>query len=115
MGMQLWEDEIDDPDMGLSLAQKTKKAVVFLSKLQYLLGMVASALERVRTLFSWKDQFVTGIALVVASVSAILLSVLLLILQQLPMNGWIQLLPGTVLFGLCTAMVSHQLWLPTAT
>jgi len=113
--MQLWEDEIDDPDVGLSLAQKTKKAVVFLSKLQYLLGMVASALERVRALFSWKDQFVTGIALVVSSMSAILLSVLLLILQQLPVNGWIQLLPGTVLFGLCTALVSHQLWLPGAT
>ena len=26
--VQLWEDEIDDPDVDLSLAQKTKKAVV---------------------------------------------------------------------------------------
>ena len=83
-----------------------------MSKLQYLVGMVATALERLRTVFSWQDRFVTGIAFGVVSVSAVLLSVLLLLVQQLEATGWVQLLPGTLLFGVCTALVSHQLWVP---
>ena len=83
-----------------------------MSKLQYLVGMVATALERLRTVFSWQDRFVTGIAFGVVSVSAVLLSVLLLLMQHLEATGWVQLLPGTLLFGVCTALVSHQLWVP---